>query len=400
MNKSEKVTLLATIVLIGFALAVIYHYILGFYMGANYPYSTFLSPHNLLLSDFLAPFSQVSKFNPFEKPDFWINYFPLAYIILYPFTLIKNPIFSYLIFISGFITSFTYLNWKFLNCKDLVKVQNLQNIFVLSFFSYPFLYILDRGNFDMFLFVLFASFVYAFKVEKYFFAGILIAIANACKPFFVLFLFLFLFKKKYKEFFVSIILSALLIIFGFMVLKGGWAYNFSIFIENLKLTQDFFIYKINGGLVNTSSLFMTLKALLCYKFNLISINSLLGISKYISIALTGLALFFAYKEKAFWKQISLMTLTMLVVPYIVFDYKLLFLFVPMWLFVNNNEKSKFDLAYTILFGLLFVSKALPLDFVIYIEFSVVINSLIMILFMGLIIFEQFQLKSIREVENE
>jgi len=114
------------------------------------------------------------------------------------------------------------MNIKMFGCKSLTKMQYFQNIFILTVVSYPVLYLVDRGNFDLFLFVMFALFVYAFKSEKYFLASILLAVQNACKPFAVLFLLLFLFKKRYKEAFFSIILTIILIIGGFMILKGDF----------------------------------------------------------------------------------------------------------------------------------------------------------------------------------
>lgn len=400
MNKLEKVTLLSTIVFVGFAFAVIYHYILGTYMGFGFPCNTFLSERSTMFSDFTKTINLTANFAPFLKTSFWMNYFPLAYIILFPFTLIKNVIVSYVVFVSGFIFCFAPLNWKFFKCSDLTRVQNLQNVFILSFLSYPFLLILDRGNFDMFLFILFALFIYAFKAEKYMLAAILIGIENACKPFLVLFLVLFLFNKKYKEFFISLILTTVLIIGGFLLLKGGFIHNISTFIINLRLTESFFVYSNKGGSASCSSLFMALKLILCLLYNLISTHLLAEICKYINLITITIVIFFSWKERVFWKQITLLTLAVLVLPYIIFDYKLIFLFVPIWLFVNNSEKSRFDLIYTILFALLLIPKNLPFGIFFNLGFSVVLNPFLMILFIGLIIFEQLQLKSIKENLNE
>lgn len=398
MGKPEKITLLSSIIIVGFTFAVIYHYILGFYLGLDYPANTFLSPQFMFISDFKGILGPISNFNPFEKTNFWICYFPLAYIILFPFTLIKNTMVSYLIFCLGFLTCFTYLNARFLKCESLTKVQNFQNIFILSFLSYPLLYILDRGNFDMFLLILFTAFIYLFKFEKYFWAAILIGIANACKPFSILFLLLFLFEKKYKEFFISIFLSTLLIIGGFIAIKGDFIHNVATFIINLKILQEFFVYQLRGGMTNCSSLFMSLKALLCLKYNLISTYTLAKACKYISLILGVIAIYSSWKEKIFWKQISILTFAMLVLPNIVFDYKLMFLFVPIWLFVTSKEKSNFDLIYTLLFGLLLIPKDLPIGIFLELSLSVLLNPFIMILFAGLIIFEQIKYKK-QEVQN-
>ena len=85
---------------------------------------------------------------------------------------------------------------------------------------------------------------------------------------------------------------------------------------------------------------------------------------------------------------------------VAFDYKLIFLFIPLWLFVNAEEKTKFDLIYTILFALLLIPKRFFLvlgpGVFKWFSLSLVTNPLIMIIFVGLIIFEQLYNK--KEVE--
>lgn len=396
MEKSQKIQLLSSIILVGFTITVIFHYVLGYYYNLPYPFNTFLCIPKEAFSDFTSTLPRVKDFAPYVHPDPWMNYFPLAYILLFPFSIIKNKLIAYFIFASGFLSFFTYMNIKFLYTKNLTKLENIQNIFIITCLSYPVLYALDRGNFDMFLFVLFAGFVYAFKSNKYFLSAILLAIENAIKPFSILFLILFLFKKRFKEFFFSILLSTILVVGGFLCLKGGFFDQIVIYIKNLMLFKKLWIYNIGGnGTSEASSLFTALKFLLCTNTNVISVWLLEKIYIYLGFILTVLTIFFTYKEQIYWKKITLLTLYMLLVPYIIIDYKLIFLFVPIWLFVNAEEKNKFDLVYTILFGLLLFSKKI---FILWlhvgklsqlITYGVVINPIIMLLLVSLIIFEQF-----------
>jgi len=403
MGKSEKVTLLASIVLVGFVFAIIFHYILGFYLHLPYPFNTFLCIPDQAFSDFTSTLSRIRNFTPYSSPDPWMTYFPLAYIILFPFSLIKHRLIAYLIFASGFLSFLTFMNIKNLYNKNLTKVENFTNIFILTFMTYPVLYAMDRGNFDLFLFVLFSGFVYSFKNEKYFLSAALLGIENAIKPFPSLFLILFLLKKRFKEFFLSLAISALLIIGGFLVLKGGFFNQLQVYINNLVIFKKTWIYGANSlGLSEASSLFAALKFLLCSVNQIISINLLEKLYTYIGFIITAITIYFTCKEKTYWKKVTLLTLNMLLVPYIIIDYKLIFLLVPIWLFVNAKEKTKFDMAYTVLFGLLLVSKKL---FVLWVKsghlsqlitYGVIINPLIMLIFVGLIIFEQFYTK--KEVE--
>lgn len=391
MEKSEKTTLIATIVLVGFVFGVIFHYILGFYLHLKYPYNTFLFNPDIFVTDFtnLVIFSK--DFAPFKTPSIWVNYFPLAYIFLYPFSLI-NSLVSYLIFLPIFLSFWFYINIKNLSCNDLTNLQNIQNIFIICAISYPFLVLIDRGNFDMILLLLLAAFIYLFKSKKFFLSSLLLGVVNALKPFSLIFLFLFVFEKKWKELILSFGLSILLIIGGFLLLKGDFFQQVSTYIINIRLFNEVYVFNINEGIQNCSSLFLALKFLLCKSTNLIPTYALVKIYFFINIISAVSVLFFAWREKIFWKKISLFFLYMLLIPYAIYDYKLIFLFIPIWLFVNAEETTRLDLIYSILFGLLLIPKRFLFlcglkQFLCY-PLSVIINPLIMLIFMGLIIYEQ------------
>lgn len=400
MEKSQKITLLANIVLVGFFIGVVFHYALGFYLHLPYPFNTFLCIPNQAFSDFTSTLLRIRNFAPYSHPDLWMGYFPLAYILLFPFSLIKNKLIAYLIFASGFLSFLTFMSTKNLYTKNLTKIQNFTNIFILTFMTYPILYALDRGNFDLFLFVLFSGFIYAFKNEKYLLGAVLLGVENAIKPFPALFLILFLLQKRFKEFFLSLAISALLIIGGFLILKGGFFDQIEVYIKNLVIFKKTWIYGDSStGLSEASSLFAALKFLLCGVNQIITINLLEKIYSYIGFIITSITLYFTYKEKTYWKKVTLLTLNMLLVPYVIIDYKLIFLLVPIWLFVNSEEKTNFDMIHTVLFGLLLISKKM---FVLLVKtghlsqlitYGVVINPLIMLVFIGLIIFEQFKKES-------
>lgn len=399
MEKSQKITLLATIVIAGFALAVIFHYALGFYADLKYPFNTFLFEPNNAFGDFIGMMPLAKSLAPFQEANLWVNYFPLAYILLFPFSLIKNPLVAYLIFLSIFWAYWLFMNIKSFKCENLSPALNFQNLFILTFLTYPYLVLLDRGNFDLILFVLLGSFIYLFKSGKYLKSALLMAVTNAIKPFYLIFLALFLFQKKYKEFFLSLLVSLLLIIGGFMVLHGDFWNQITIFITNLILFKKDFVFSIESGMLNDSSLFMGLKYLLFQVIKL-PVSYIFGFVKaysVLNIIMTLAVLFFTWKEKVFWKRIALLTFYSLLMPYVVYDYKLIFLFIPIWLFVNSKEKTKFDLIYTILFALLLIPKKIlpvislagPLK---WFSLSLVANPLIMLIFIGLIITEQFRQK--------
>lgn len=402
IDKSQKVGIISSVILVGFAISVVFHYILWAYLKSPFPFNTFLFGPDMRFSDFTGLMPISNGLTPYSVPNSWINYFPLAYISLYPLSLIKNPLIAYFLFASVFLIFLNYMNTKIFSCANLKKIQNFQNIFIIGFLSYPVLYIIDRGNIDMFLVILFAGFIWLFKSEKYLLSAVLLGVQNAIKPFPVLFLLLFLFKKKYKEFFLSVAISAILVIGGFMFLKGNFFDQILVFIKNLLLFKLMYVYdtKNSYAMTNTSSLFTAMKLVFVNYTSILSSVKLEKLYNYLSLIILAITIFFTQREKIFWKKVTLLTLLMLLLPYIIDDYKLIFLFVPIWLFVNSHEKTKFDLVYSILFGLLMIPKKFFIlllrvgYFTQLTTFGIVVNPILMMLFIGLIIFEQFYLKKI------
>lgn len=402
LKKSEKVLILANIVLVGFVLSVFFHYICGFYLGMGHFFNTFLSEPETFFSDFSGPLSHLMDRQPYAPPANWQNYFPLSFVLIYPLIFVKNTLFAYLIMLSVFCGFFTWWNIKYLSCNEMGKIVNFKNIFIMTLLSYPFLYLADRGNLDMLIFIFLAAFAISFGNEKYKLSALFLALANAMKPFPFLFLSLFLVKKKYKEFILSSILTVLFIIGGFLFFKGSVIFQFNILIQSwFSMTKGYAYLNDNScGMVNGSSLFMLLKLLFCQitKHPLISTHLLLKIYNIFSFFMLLFVVYFTLKEKYYWKQLLLLTIYMVTIPAFIYDYKLIFLFIPMWFFINTQEKSKFDLIYVILLGLLFIPKYLVIPTFLWgveglgFGISLILNPVIMFLFIGLIIYEQFKKK--------
>lgn len=399
MNKTEKVTVLSTIILVGFVFAVIYHYILGFYLHFGSPFNSFVYPASFAFCDLFRILPYIKDFKPYQENTLWVVYFPLTYLLMLPFAFIKNKILAYLLYISPFFYYLTKMNVKTFTCDNLTKLQNFQNIFIITFISYPVLYSLDKGNFDMILFVMLGVWVYLFPKEKYGICSVLLAIMNAIKPFTVWFLFLFLFKKKYKEFFLSIILTAFLIIGGFLTFPDNIFYQIIVLLENIALYKITYALGTTMGLGFCSSIFIPLKILFMhFSTNLYSVIKFVNFYDYFCHFITAVTIFFVWREKTYWKQILLLIGNFLLLPYCTYDYKLIFLFIPLWMFIDKPENAKSDLIYTLLFGLLFIPKNIIIKLVgihnnvsDWTSLSVLVNPILIVLLCLLVIYEQFKI---------
>lgn len=406
MDKSKKIIILSTIVLAGFFFAVVYHYVLGFYLNLGDNYNSLVWPSDGAFCDFKNTLYHVRDFIPYElSSKLWVVYFPLSYIImLFPFIFVKGWFSGYLFFVLLLLAFLLYSNKKYLYCENLNKLQNIKNIFILSFISYPVLYSLDKGNFDMFLFVVLGLCVFAFNKEKYILSSVLLAVVNACKPFTLLFLLLFLIRRKYKEFFLSLFITGILIIGGFLFFSQDLSGQFNILRDTWVRFKVIYAFSDleEVGMRFGSSIFMTLKLIFC-RLTAQPIISTIAFTKIYDIAcyfITAITMFFVWKEKIFWKQLTLLTCNFLLLPYITYDYKLIFLYIPVWFFISEKEKTKFDLIYVILFGLLFIPKNIIINVVQtgptvveWFSLSIIINPILMIILTCLIIYEQLKIKA-------
>lgn len=413
MDKESKINVISLIIIVGFVLSVFYHYILGTYLNLNYPFNTFLFIPGDKFMDFFNVYNLSKDLNPYCQTFMYVNYFPFAYFVIYLFTLISAKI-SFLFMIIAFILFFVYFNYKNLKfqCPSFNKITLIKYVFIFSFMTYPFLLAIDRANFELVLFIFLALFTY-FYVKKDFSKSIIfLSFAIAMKLYPITLLVLFFSDKKYKEIFYTLLLTLFISLISLVILKGS---AFSNIICLLKwMTTVVMDYAIgNWGLGYSSSLYGILKLLIFKMHSVITINTISGILpvivfklensldvnvlikayKIYSIVVIALfsliAAYVAFVEKQLWKKIALLLLSAILFTPISGDYKLLHLFIPLWLFWDSKDLSKFDMFYAVSFGLLLI----PKDYLyIYIlgelyNINILLNPIIMTLMVFVIIWQ-------------
>lgn len=381
MEKSNKILVLSSFVLIGFFFSILFHYVLNVYfqLPGNL-FGHFIWPFRGGFFEFFNTVTTVKNlFKPFSNEQ--LTYFPFSYIFLLPFSFIKDFLFSYFIFIVIFLSTFIFLNLNFLNCNNLKKGQNFQNIFVLTFFSYPFLMAIDCGTINLFLFVLFAAFIFSYYKNRYLLGCLFLSFLSAANPLFVVFSSLFLSKKNYKYFFLSVFLSCLFFVAGFLLIKTNPLEQIFSLMTSFNSNIINFTYHLKN-ITNISSLYMLVYVVYHKLPYFVTIKTLIYAYNIILVLFSGFVLFLSTKEKAFWKKVLLLTFLINLTPVFIFDYNWLFLFVPIWFFVNSEETNKLDFVYTLLFSFLLLPK----------PYGIYLNPLLSILFMGILILEPYLLK--------
>jgi hypothetical protein len=147
--------------------------------------------------------------------------------------------------------------------------------------------------------------------------------------------------------------------------KGGLLANFSYLFNfsNISNNSTFlsFISLESGKMIQRSVTILSLIKVIIQQ-NQLSLSPNIvehfSIIYIIMVCLLFLPVFvyILFIEKELWKTVALLTFSMLLLPNISADYKLLHIFLPIFLFINSKESSRLDLFYLLMFGLLMIQK--------------------------------------------
>ena len=387
MRRGELVALL---LLTGFFIAVAFHYIEGCYLGKQYPFNTFLFwPENAMV-DFYNPLQLAAKLNPYltktgAEPGL---YFPLTYLPLYLLSKITvNPV---LFFVTTTVPLFMALNVKYLNRAGFTGAALYKNALILSCLSYPLLFCLDRGNLEIYVFLSVATAVYLLEDGRELAGAAFLALAIAIKGYPAVFLLLFLKRGNWRAALLACGLSVALLLGPLMLYHGGFAAN----LAGLRNGMDFFFhrYALDAyGYSHNSSLFNLARIGDYFIYGWQDIPILLKLFNLAALLLVGATAYYVWsKEDLLWKQTALLACATLLFTPVSSDYKMIILFLPLWLFITEPKCARLDTSYAAVFALLLIPKEYPISSsagMPQLSVAVIANPLLMLLLCALIITE-------------
>jgi hypothetical protein len=383
MSRDEKLRFITKVVGIGFSIAVIYHLILGLYFKLTYPYNTFLFRPDDNFMDFIWPYT--IAINPYliSRADF--QNFPFLYAIMRVFRLFGNVKIALGIYLVIFLFIFS-LSLR----KNLLKNNSSSSyisLFVLIAFSYPLLISLQRANLELLVFLFIFLFFFFYQRNRLI-SSLFLSCAIALKPFPVVFITLLFWDKRYLDILITTITTTLLTLLSLLILPGGVVMNISNLLRNLSLYTQ--VYSIgNEGLFFGNSLWGAMKYLvgLFNPLMQVSFASLLKPYFFIAIGMFVILICLITKYKLdFNAKVLLLICAMDLLPYVSGDYKLMYFYIPLVMFINNNKPQKMDWLYALLLGLLFIPKNyINLFMVPEANISILLNPLIMIILCVLVI---------------
>ncbi len=387
LTRSLRIYVIVTIIVIGFAAAAFHSYWQGVYLHKGGPQNTFLFSQE-------SPFGDLFDFYSYRDLDIYTKgshigvYLPFGYLVSYFLTSLPRNI-SLEIFLGIFILIFMYYVYKSMGKASEIK---LRDYFVFTFLTYPFLFAIDRANNEIVLFLFLALFIYFYQKEKYILSAFFLSLAISMKIYPAIFLILFVTDKKYKEAAFAIFASAAMTLCGFAVFKGSIKENIRGILDGFQYYRRVYIIG-DWGFGYGSSLFGYIKWLFLQTYGEPYLkNSSIILRVYSIFSLVASGVIFCYLltfSKIFWQRIALLVFAAILLPFVSADYKLLLLFIPMFLYLNYSSKSNFDLLYCLGFSFLMI----PKNFYFFpdyfnVSIQVIINPIIMGVMSAAIFFEK------------
>lgn len=402
LKKREKVIVIASILLKGFVFAVIFHYIMGAYLGIGYPLNTFLFHPGDKFMDYINSINIVTNLNPYMNEHIvgCAAYFPFAYLLLYFFSFI-GIYNSLLLYSALFILYFVYYcKVNILSGVDFSSNEDKKEfslyILIFSLLSYPFLFVLDRGNIESLLFICLSLFLIFYERKKYWYSVFFLTIAAAMKAYPLIFVVLFIVDNRKKYAWYTVMLTAIISLIALLTFQNGVVANINGLINQLQVFNAMYIVGYAGQYYN-SSLFGMIKLALYAAGLTETVNVFIRIYPYLVLPLVIYIVWYVIKvETQQWKRITLLTFSIILFPQVSADYKLVHVYLPLFAFLNQCKKHSIEdikentLLYCKLFAFLLIPK--QYFFIKGVSLSVIINPIILIIMMVLIIREGYKME--------
>jgi hypothetical protein len=377
----------------------------------NDPHGIQLNIFFVKMDDFFADFFNNLRYISDKNPYFnTINgygekiYFPLAYLILYPFscldsysTMSLNEIWSSKIAIfSCLIFTIVSLAVLFVPLSSLYG-KNKYKLYVLLilFFSGITLFSIERGNTIIITAGCVVNFLVLYKspFKSYRIIALLfLSIAAVLKVYPIIFGFLLLKDKNYRAIFFCVLVTLILIFLPFVFFEHGFS-NVQKLISNIQLNTNNYgperIYQ-RFGLPN---LIYIVSRVINLPNNIMQFILALSQIFVVVFSLISIILVFFVKER--WKEIALLVFVLIQFPVNSGFYCGLYFFPVIVLFLIKNESQKLDWVYIVLFCLflnplqLFVVSNISINYIIS-NVSIIIMWIITIATS----FPEFSLKSL------
>jgi hypothetical protein len=365
MLKDDRIDLLVLIIVVGFCFAVTYHYAMGYYFGKPWPANTFLYAPQVRFWDFKLAVRQSATLDPFGEDIGGFVGSPFAQFVAYLFSVTKPASLRLPIFFGSFFVVFIPMVKHYLyGLKSKLTYNQLLALFAIVFLTYPVLFAVDRANFDLLVCASLFLFAFAYGKQKYRASTVFLALAIALKPYTAIFIMVYVFDRRYKDTLLALFNVLFLTVLSLALFKD------SLFVETRKYFSALWHMasdpSFGSEFVYISDLFSLLTVAARPIGDVLHSGSLMYLTDHPNIRVAYaiiaavISAYFAIhlwqKPRPLWKTLAVLAILIILLPVNSHDYRLIYLFAPMLMYLATNESTRHDLLIVVLWGLLLVPK--------------------------------------------
>jgi len=391
MSTRNKIVLIEFILIAGFTASLLFHYQIWVHTSAGFPFSTILYMPKEQFTDFVREVVQSSKPYKTGTDDCIYPPFIEAVVNVVFVRLMHGDLDQGLVlFLTMCIIGHLAVMRRYVHSDTWSETW--RRVITFSFCCYPFLFALDRANFEFWQYFLLVFFVWAIQKEKWNVANILLAASMNFKPFLALLIPIYVARKRWADLGKVCAMSVLLFLCGTLYYGPnilGTLHDYRCTVGPCTTAMLYTSHGVEYG----CSLFGVCKILGSFMFRPFTVESIHWLATVYmpaaAIVVIVLAAYTTLVERELWKQLLIATAMMCILPPFAYDYRMYYLLLPMMMFMTRDRQGAYDRAYCILFGLLMVPKG-------YFHFSppeisdtALINPMIMVLLIALVVKEGF-----------
>jgi hypothetical protein len=385
VNRSEKVRLIVRMVVVGTAVSVAYHLVVGLLTG-TYPFATFTGDLSHIWGDWSADrtLAGASISGGLTRPA--IVYTPLAAVGYAPWTVIpawwgaaiQCALFVYVVvrWTATFVWQSTGPRWS-----------AVMRVAAVALLAYPVVFAVARGNLEMTVFALLAVFAYLYYVRSSRWAMVFLGAAAALKLAPALLILVPLADRRWRD-------AALAVMTAVLLTAGSIAVLCAVLGQSPIGVLRLWMGTLAGHaaypaqletLGQSHSLWTMFAPLAHYKgvgYTALRSYVPLYIAGACSLA-AAVAGYACLVEKTPWKRLAVLVAAMLLLPVMSHDYRLVHILLPLGVFVAAPP-SRSDLY----FGALMSALLIPLDYTLVykgISVSNIVYPAILLLIIGRVV---------------
>lgn len=348
-----------------------------FAFGESWPQGSFLHTPVARFSDFYDLVEAGDGFRSYSGGRG--NYLPTSYVLVRAFGVLPEPLgLLAMVALCGAAGGFLI--------QRLARVPfrswQWATLFLVFAASYPLVFAIDRGNVELVLFAFVGLAVYAVQRRHYRAAALWLSIATAMKGYPIIFVILLVRRRQYRWAALAVGGAALQVVAGLYLFSGGWSANLEGFRAGLEHYHEAYVVG-QAGLPYSTTLFGAARGLVAFRFGWPDAQRF-AFDNHDTFTLLGAVVLVVliagvWHARELWKQAFLLSAAVILLPLVSADYKLLYLFIPLWLLLGEQRHDRVTIAYAVLFALAIAPK--PFGFLnqLGISTSVVLNPLLLLI---------------------